>query len=170
VMVCPSPTDIPGECRVKPNPFIMGGYQSPDILMFDALGRVVPLANSPSGTTLLHPNTEYAIAAVIHNDTAADAVDTVIRFWAFPCGRVCEGSLIDVQTVTVPRCSSVRVDSSLPFRSACHGLHACVAVSIFHAESIDAAFDPAFASDVPWTRSGVHGSTAWRNTDSMSDY
>lgn len=151
----------------NPEPYVLGGYQSPDILLSDPIGTLILHGGSPSGTTLLQPDSDYKLSAVVHNDSAADAVNTVVRFWEIPFGTALEGYLLDLRTVNVPAESSILVSSNLPFRSALPGMHSCAAVSIYNSQSETARVDPVSTSEIPWTQAGGQCSTAWRNTDSM---
>ena len=158
---------VPATTYEKPDPYVIGGYQSPDILIFDSMGNLIPLGGSPSGSTLLQPDSDYKLSAVVHNDSSTDATNTVVRFWEIPFGTATDGYLLDIRTVTVPANGSVQVDSNFPFRSALPGFHSCAAVSVYNAQSQNATVDPTTAADMPWTQAGVPGPTAWRNTDSM---
>ena len=153
-----------------PDPYLTGGYQSPDILIFDSANNPVPLGGQPNAVwdTLLIPNTDYKLAVVVHNDSSTPAVNTVVRFWQIPGGIATNGTLIDVRTVTVPANSSVQVNSNFPFHSAPPGQHCCAAVSIYNSQSKDATVDPVTASQIPDPNANsAHSPSAWRNTDSI---
>ena len=152
---------------IDPEPYVVGGYQSPDILLSDPVGTLILHGGSPSGTTLLQPDSDYKLSAVVHNDSASDAVNTVVRFWEIPFGTALEGYLLDLRTVNVPAGSSILVTSNFPFRSALPGMHSCAAVSIYNSQSLTATVDPVCTSEIPWTQAGGQCPTAWRNTDSM---
>jgi hypothetical protein len=155
---------------VAPDPYLAGGYQSPDILIFDSTNTLVPLGGMPNGRwdTLLIPNTNYKVSAVVHNDSTTPAVNTVVRFWSIPGGIASNGTLLSVVTATVPANGSVQVDSSVPYRSAPAGEHRCVAVSIYNSQATDATVDPVTASQIPSPSADItHSASAWRNTDSM---
>ncbi len=151
-----------------PNPYITGGYQSPDILLFDSANHAVPEGGEPDGDTLLLPNTNYKVSAVVHNSSSTPATNTTVRFWQIPGGVATNGTLIDVVTVTVPANGSVQVDSAHPFVSAPPGEHRCAAVSIYNSQSPDATVDPVTAAEIPDPDTDVaHSASGWRNTDSM---
>lgn len=164
----PATAGIPSE---PSRPFILGGYQSQDILLTDPLtGANVLLGGAPGGAwdTLLRPNTNYGFSARVHNDSATPAVNTIVRFWKFPGGVGSNGVLVDVQSVTVPANGAVIVHSAHPFLSAAAGQHSCAAVSIYNAAAGRCAADAVNAIDVP--DPGLDQSTscsAWRNTDSQ---
>lgn len=149
----------------SPDPFLYGGYQSPDILIFDSMNNPVPLG-SPS--TQLVPNQDYKLSAVVHNDSATPAVNTVVRFWQLPGGLGWIGPLLDVRTVTVPANGSVQVDSNVPFHSAPTGQHRCAAVSIYNSQSQSATVDAVTSDKIPNPLANfAHSASAWRNTHSM---
>jgi hypothetical protein len=153
-----------------PDPYMYGGYQSPDILIFDSMNNLVPLGGQPNGRwdTLLVPDQDYKLSAVVHNDSSTAAVNTVVRFWGLPGGLASQGSLIDVRTVTVPANGSVQVDSNFPFHSAPPGQHKCAAVSIYSSQSTSATVDAVTAAQIPDPDANItHSASAWRNTDSM---
>ena len=155
---------------VPPDPFVNGGYQSADILLFDANNNAVPLGGQPNAQwdTLLVPNTPYKISGVVHNDSTTPAVNTVVRFWSIPGGVATAGTLLSVVTVTVPANSSVQVNSPVPFTSAPAGQHRCAAVSVYNSQSLHATVDPSTAAQIPDPNADVaHSNSAWRNTDSM---
>jgi len=159
----------------QPDPYIGNGtYQSPDIILLDSNGNPVPLGGAPSGAwdTLLLPNTDYGIQAMVSNDAATPANDTVVRFWHFPGGVGSAGTLIDVQYVTVPAAGSITVPSARPFHSAGAGQHECVAVSVANAQSPYFNVDPTTATEVvdptvPRPGGSGHFGSAWRNTNSI---
>jgi hypothetical protein len=167
------------EIRLKPaganlepsRPFIFGGYQSEDVILTDPLtGIDVPLGGAPGGAwdTLLRANTNYGFSARVHNDSNTPAVNTVVRFWKFPGGVSSAGTLVDIQTVTVPANSSVIVHSAHPFISAPSQQHACAVVSIYNALGGRCNVDAVNSINVPDPGSDGHiGCSAWRNTDSM---
>ena len=154
---------------VAPDPFLTGGYQSPDILIFDSANNLIPLGGAPGGPwdTLLIPNTDYKLSVVVHNDSPTPAVNTVVRFWEYPGGVVLLGTQLDVRTVTVPGNGSVQVDCTVPFRSALPNLHKCAAVSIANSQSATFSVDPTTAAQVmDPALNPSHSGSAWRNTDS----
>jgi hypothetical protein len=155
---------------IAPDPYVAGGYQSPDILIYDSTNTLVPLGGMPNSRwdTLLIPNSNYKVAALVHNDSTTPAVNTVVRFWSIPGGVASNGTLLSVVTATVPANGSVQVDSSVPFLSAPAGEHRCVAVSIYNSQSTNATVDPVTASQIPLPTADItHSASAWRNTDSM---
>ena len=157
----------------QPDVYIGNGtYQSPDIILLDSAGNPVPLGGVPTYDTLLHPNTDYPIQAVVHNDSAVPAPYTAVRFWHFPGGVGSAGTLIDVQYVTVPAAGMIMVSSASPFHSAGYGQHECVAVSVANYQSPYFNVDPTTATEVvdptvPQPAGSGHFGSAWRNTDSM---
>jgi len=121
--------------------------------------------------TLLQPDTDYGFQVNVHNDSPTPAVNTVVRFWSFPGGVGTAGTLLDVQTATIPANSSVIVASGVPFHSAAAGQHECAVVSIANAQSAYFNVDPGTAAQLadPDSPPGVanpHSGTAWRNSDS----
>lgn len=150
-----------------PDPFVWGGVQSPDVLLFDFMNNPVPLGGQPGGPwdTLLAPNLNYKLSAVVHNDSATPAVNTVVRFWSLPLGLTSMGTLLDVRTVTVPGNGSVQVNSNVPYHSMPTGKHGCAAVSIYNSQSLSAPVD---STTPPYPGpSNQRSASAWRNTDSM---
>ena len=150
---------------IQPDPFIYGGFQSPDILLFDANGQQVPIGAFGSATKLL-PDTDYTIAARVHDGTLAPATNTVIRFWEFPNGLASFGTLIDLQTATIQP-SGTTVYAAHPFHSAPAGHHKCAVVSLYNARA-GTCPDAVTGSQVPWPSTNPgHSCSAWRNTDSL---
>jgi N-acetylneuraminic acid mutarotase len=168
-------TEVLNLTTTQPDPYIGNGtYQSPDIILVDSVGNVVPLGGAPMGPwdTLLTPNTDYTIRAVIHNDSAAAAPQTVVRFWHFPGGVGTAGTLIDTQYVTVPAGGSITSTSAHPFHSAASGVHECAVVSVANVASAFFNVDPTTAVMVPdptvsHPPDTTHFGSAWRNTDSI---
>ena len=158
-----------------PDPYIGNGtYQSPDIILLDPSNNVIPIGGAPGGAwdTLLQPYSYYGIQAVIYNDSTVAAASTIVRFWRFSGGVGTAGTLIDMQTVTVPANGSLVVTSKNPFQSGGPGQHECVAVSVANSQSPYFNVDPTMSTEVidptiaqPAT-SGHFGS-AWRNTNSL---
>lgn len=164
----PLPASEPSE---PAHPYILGGYQSEDIILTDPItGAEVMLGGTPGGRwdTLLRPNTDYGFSARIHNSSGTPAVNTIVRFWRFPGGVAATGELVDIQSVTVPANGSVIVHSEHPFRSAGANQHSCAVVSIYNATAGSCATDAVHATDVP-NPGADHsmGCAAWRNTDSQ---
>ena len=134
-----------------PDPYIGNGtYQSPDIILLDSSSNPVPIGGAPGGAwdTLLLPNTNYGIQAVVYNDSTIAAVNTSVRFWHFPGGVGTAGTQIDMQTVTIPPSSSIVITSANPFQSAGPLEHECVAVSVANPASTYFNVDPATATAV----------------------
>jgi hypothetical protein len=158
-----------------PDPYIGNGtYQSPDIILLDG-ATVVPLGGTVPGPwdTLLIPNHDYNIHAVIHNDSTTAAPQTVVQFWRFPGGVGTAGTLLDTQYVTVPAGASATAISARPFHSAADGVHECVVVSVSNVASTFFNVAPTTAATVPDPTISRPPDTfrfgsAWRNTDSMS--
>jgi hypothetical protein len=167
------------EIRLKPEganlepsrPFIFGGYQSADVILTDPLtGIEVPLGGAPGAAwdTLLRANTNYGFSARVHNDSNTPAVNTVVRFWKYSGGLASVGTLLDIQTVTIPANSSVIVQSAHPFISAALNQHACAVVSIYNVLARTCNADAVTFQQVPNPgNDGDIGCSAWRNTDSM---
>jgi len=154
-----------------PDAHVFGGCQSPDIVLYDLSNkRPMPLGGGPTGPwdTVLKPNTEYGFAAVVHNNSTTEAVNTVVRFWDFPHGLSSEGELLDVQTVTVPANDSVEVSSAHNFKSAGDGDHKCAIISIYNSQVSTSSPDAITAGDVVDPNINIsHSCSAWRNTDSQ---
>ncbi|MGA2488760.1 MAG: hypothetical protein ABSF99_01040 [Anaerolineales bacterium] len=155
---------------VKPDPYVLGGYQSPDIILYDlTTGIPVPLGGLPGGRwdTTLDPNKDYGFAACVHNASSTPAVNTVVRFWEFWGGVGCAGTLVDVQAAAIPPLSSVIVYSAHPFKSAPAGQHKCAVISLYNSLA-GTCPDAVTASQVPDPNANPsHSCSAWRNTDSM---
>jgi hypothetical protein len=156
---------------MPPAPYINGGYQSVDIKLYNANGTEVPLGGIPGAAqwdTLLQPDTDYRFAAVVHNASITDAVNTMVRFWTYQGGLGNYGEFLDVQTVTIPHSGSFEVFSSHPFHSAPAGQHKCAIVSIFNSMSGMCSVDATDFSQIPNPgNTGDPRCSAWRNTDSM---
>jgi hypothetical protein len=154
----------------KPSPYVIGGYQSSDVILKDHITGVdIPLGGQPGGAwdTLLQPNTDYIFAAWVHNASGTPATNTVVRFWEFLGGTGLNGNLIDIQTVTVPAWSSTLVYSAHPFHSAPAGHHKCAVVSIFNALAGTCPDASTFGQIPNPMANFAHSCSAWRNTDSM---
>lgn len=160
----------PGMAR--PDPFVLGGYQSPDIILTDlTTGLPIPLGGLPGGRwdTTLAPNTDYGFAARVRNASSTAAVNTVVRFWQFVGGVGKAGTLVDIQTATIAPLSATIVQSAHPFRSAPPGPahHRCAVVSIYNALA-GTCPDAVTNLQVPDPQAHpYHSCSAWRNTDSM---
>jgi hypothetical protein len=155
---------------VKPDPYVLGGYQSPDVILYDlTTGLPVPLGGMPGGPwdTTLDPNKDYGFAARVRNASGSPAVNTVVRFWEFGGGGGWVGTLVDVQAATIPPYASTMVYSAHPFKSAPAGQHACAVISIYNALA-GTCPDAVTASQVPDPNANPsHSCSAWRNTDSL---
>jgi hypothetical protein len=150
--------------------YILGGYQSPDVVLTDlSTSQPVAIGGLPGGPwdTLLEPATAYGFSANVHNDSATTANDIVVSFWAIPGGLGTSGSMVGVpQTVSIPPLSTANVAASAPFLSAPLGQHLCAVVSI-SGPGTGSANAAATALDIPDPGySLTHESSAWRNTDS----
>jgi hypothetical protein len=162
---------------LPPEPYITGGYQSPDIVLTvltgPNAGHEIPLGGQPGGVwdTILTPDTDYGFTAILRNASTSNAVNTVVRFWRLPGGLSASGSFLDVKTADVPGTGApIRVTSSVPFRSAHAGHHACAVVSIYNSQSVvTATVDALSVGQIPNCEHSVNlalSSSAWRNTDS----
>ena len=157
---------------IAPEPYLGGGYQSPDIKLFDpitnmpvTIGGINPA--DPWDTQLRH-DSFYPMSAVIHNSSGTPAVNTIVQFWWFDGGVGTMGHHLGTATVTVPANSSFEIKSPNPFPSAPLHHHRCAAVSIFNAQAAAPqinATDSAMVPD-PGSFSWQHERSAWRNTDS----
>jgi hypothetical protein len=151
--------------------YIMGGYQSPDIIITDlTTNQPIPIGGQPDGRwdTLLEPSTNYGFSANVHNDSSITATGVVVSFWAIPGGVGTNGSMVGTpQTVSIPPHSTVNVPASAPFVSAPPGEHLCAVVSLYGA-SAGCNVDATTALEIPSPGySDTHQCSAWRNTDSM---
>jgi hypothetical protein len=152
--------------------YILGGYQSPDIILTDlTTNQPVPIGGQPGGRwdTLLEPATNYGFSATIHNDSSSAATGVVVKFWAIPGGVGTNGTMVGTpQTVSVPPHSTVTVNASAPFVSAAPGEHLCAVVSLY-SPTTACNTNATTAMDIPSPGySETHQCSAWRNTDSMS--
>jgi hypothetical protein len=151
--------------------YIMGGYQSPDIILTDlATHQPVPIGGVPGGRwdTLLAPGTDYGFSANVHNDSSTAANNVIVSFWAIPGGVGTNGAMVGTpQTVTIPAHSTLNVPASAPFTSAPLGQHLCAVVSLY-SPSTGCATNAGTALQIPDPGySDTHECSAWRNTDSM---
>lgn len=151
-----------------PRPWITGGYHTPDIILIDPLTSL-PVYNAPGTDAELRPGTNYGFQACVHNDSATEARNTVVRFWHFPGGVGSAGALLDIQTAAIPPMGTVIVTSNVPFPSAPAGEHRCAVVSLYNAMSTNCTIDASTAALVPSWVAG-ESCSAWRNTDSMRIY
>ena len=159
----------PQQSNVPPDIFIAGPWHSPDILLYTAQHQLVPIGGAPDGDTLLFPNMNYDLYAVVHNQSPTPAANTVVRFWYFDFGLSCSAHPIDVQTVTVPGNGQIAVHSAKPFRAAPSGRMRCIGVTIFNPQSVHCQTDYATGSEV--LANGIPPySFAGRNCDSMRVY
>ena len=150
--------------------YILGGYQSPDVILTDmSTSLPVPIGGLPGGPwdTLLAPSTDYGFSANVHNDSSVTVAGVVVKFWAIPGGVGTGGTMVGTpQTVSIPPHSMVTVNASAPFHSAPAGDHMCAVVSIY-SPATGGGVDAATALDIPDPGySDTHQYSAWRNTDS----
>jgi len=162
LLVKPDPT------FVKPSPYVLGGTESPDIVLIDPNGNVVPFFGHPAYDTVLLPNTDYTVRAIVHNSSRTPANNTLIRFWEIPGGLGTQGSLLDIQTITVPGNGQIEVASRVKFHSGPLDQHRCAIVSLYNAQSATCNVDCPTVSDATQQPMvvGQAGEVAWRNTDS----
>jgi hypothetical protein len=151
--------------------YILGGYQSPDVILTDlSTGQPVPIGGRPSGPwdTQLAPSTNYGFSANVHNDGSTPANGVVVTFWAIPGGVGTSGSMVGApQTVNIPARSTLTVNASAPFTSAPSGGHLCAVVSLY-SPATGCTVDATTATQIPNPGySLTHECSAWRNTDSM---
>lgn len=151
--------------------YILGGYQSPDIILTDlSTNTPVPIGGQPGGRwdTLLAPSTNYGFSANVNNDGPNAANGVVVTFWAIPGGVGTNGTMVGIpQTVNIPAYSTVPVNASAPFTSAPPGEHLCAVVSLY-SPSAGCSVDATTALEIPSPGySMTHECSAWRNTDSM---
>lgn len=151
--------------------YILGGYQSPDVILTDlSTSQPVPIGGLPGGRwdTLLAPSTNYGFSANVHNDGSSTATGVVVTFWAIPGGVGTSGSMVGTpQTVDIPAHSTVTVNASAPFTSAASGGHLCAVVSLY-SPATGCTADATTALQIPDPGySMTHRCSAWRNTDSM---
>ncbi|HEU5415204.1 MAG TPA: hypothetical protein VFW31_15665 [Candidatus Angelobacter sp.] len=160
----------PDHTFVKPAPYVIGGFESSDIVLIDPQGHVVPIIPGPMDT-MLRPNTDYSMRAVIHNSSPTPAVNTLVRFWELPGGLNSLGQLLDIQTVTVPPTGFVVVTSRNKFHSGVTGSHSCGVITVYNPQSDTCNVDfPTVSSISAWPafmHDGTPGPMAWRNTDAM---
>lgn len=151
--------------------YILGGYQSPDIIITDlTTHQQVPIGGQPGGRwdTLLEPSTAYGFSANVHNDSSSTVNDVVVTFWAIPGGVGTNGTMVGTpQTVNIPANSTVNVPASAPFVSAPAGDHLCAVVSLY-SPTTGCNVDATSALQIPSPGySDTHQCSAWRNSDSM---
>jgi hypothetical protein len=151
--------------------YIMGGYQSPDIILTDlSNNQAIPIGGLPGGRwdTLLAPSTDYGFSANVHNDSSTTAGNVVVSFWAIPGGVGTNGSMVGTpQTVSIAAHSTLNVKASAHFTSAPEGDHLCAVVSLYN-PSTGCSVDAMTALEIPNPGySDTHQCSAWRNTDSM---
>ena len=151
--------------------YILGGYQSPDIVITDlTTQKPVPIGGLPGGRwdTLLEPSTDYGFSANVHNDSSTTATGVVVTFWAIPGGVGTNGTMVGTpQTVSIPPHSTKNVPASASFHSAAPGDHLCAVVSLY-SPATGCDTNATTALDIPSPGySDTHQCSAWRNTDSM---
>lgn len=164
LQVTPDPTFI------KPAPYVIGGFESRDIVLINPQGKPVPIFGNPAQDTILLPNTDYTMRVIIHNSSPTPAVNTLVRFWEIFGGLSTLGQMLDIQTVTVPGNGFVEVTSNRKFHSGPTNTHSCAIVTVYNPQSDTCNVDfPTFNSI--WTgwssfmQEGRPGAMAWRNTD-----
>jgi hypothetical protein len=164
LQVTPDPT------FVKPAPYVIGGFESRDIVLINPQGKEVPVFGNPVHETVLSPNTDYTMRVIIHNSSPTPAVNTLVRFWEIFGGLSTQGQMLDIQTVTIPGNGSVEVTSNRKFHSGPINSHSCAIVTVYNPQSSTCNVDfPTFNS--VWTnwssfmQEGCPGPMAWRNTD-----
>jgi hypothetical protein len=150
--------------------YILGGYQSPDVILTDlTTHQPVPIGGQPGGPwdTQLPPSTNYGFSANVHNDGAAAVNGVVVTFWAIPGGVGTSGTMVGApQTVNIPAHSTLTVNASAPFTSAAASGHMCAVVSLY-SPTTGCAVNAATATQIPSPGySLTHQCSAWRNTDS----
>jgi hypothetical protein len=151
--------------------YILGGYQSPDVVITDlSTNQPVPIGGQPGGRwdTLLEPSTDYGFSANVHNDSSNAVSNVVVSFWAIPGGVGTNGTMVGApQTVSILAHSTVNVKASAPFVSAPWGEHLCAVVSLYSPAG-GCQVDATTARQIPSPGySDTHQCSAWRNTDSM---
>src|SRR5579864_6110469 len=134
LLVKPDPTFI------KPAPYVIGGFESTDIVLIDPQGREIPFFGHPATDTILRPNTDYTMRVIVHNDSPTPAVNTLVRFWESFGPLTGTGEQLDIQTVTVPGNSQIEVTSQRKFHSGPLSqfppmTHRCAIVSVYNAQS-----------------------------------
>ena len=124
--------------------------------------------------TLLAPNANYTLKAVIHNDPPAttSAYNTIVRFWSFPGGVGTAGTLLSEVPSTIQP-GGTTVQSPTLFPTGVAGTHQCAVVSLSDAAAPFINVDATTAGQVPdptipQPGGSTHYASAWRNTDSMS--
>jgi len=151
--------------------YILGGYQSPDIIITNlTTNQPVPIGGQPGGRwdTLLEPSTNYGFSANVHNDSSTAVDGVVVSFWSIPGGVGTNGAMVGTpRTVSIPPLSTVNVQASAPFVSAPPGDHLCAVVSLYGPMS-GCDTNATTALEIPSPGySDSHQCSAWRNTDSM---
>jgi len=152
--------------------YILGGYQSPDVILTDLTNnQPVPIGGEPGGPwdTLLKPSTNYGFSANVHNDSSTTVTGVVVSFWAIPGGLGTNGTMVGTpQTVSIAPHSTLNVQASASFVSASTGDHLCAVVSLYSsATGCDTNATTALEIPNPGY-SDTHQCSAWRNTDSMT--
>jgi hypothetical protein len=188
----PNPTALLAAFQELGNAYVLGGYQSPDIIITNitssatgAAGTPVPLGGIPGSSawdTLLVPNIPYGLQVTIHNGSTVDPtyIDSV-SFWTVPGGVGTTGGT-QIATINpglaIPPGGSITVPpsySTVQFTNP--GSHACAVVSIYSNISgclFNGAPDPVTnvtppSQDIPDPgAANSHACSAWRNTDTMS--
>lgn len=132
----------------------------------------MPLFGNPATDTVLLPDRNYKLRAIVSNDSPTPAVNTVVRFWQSHGGLSADGNFLDVETITIPGHSSREIASKLDFHSGDLNTMTCAAVTVYNAQSdlcnVDyPTYNDAAATLSPsWLRTGQPWNAAWRNTHS----
>lgn len=160
-------TPVPAAQWVPPDPYVVGTYQSPDVLLYTPAGIEVPVGGGPGfWDTSLIAGVDHGFAARVHNASTSAAIHVEVHFWEFWGGVGAAGTLLSVETVSVPALGEAIVHSAVPFRSAPFGQHKCAVVSIYDALAGTCA-NAWTAADVPDPAADwAHSCSAWRNCTS----
>jgi hypothetical protein len=188
----PNGTALLAAFQALGSPYVLGGYQSPDIIITNITtsatgmaGTPVPLGGIPGSAawdTLLTPGLPYGLQVTIHNGSSMNEayVDSV-SFWTVPGGVGTAGGtqLATINPgIAIPPGGSITVPpsySTVQFTNS--GTHACAVVSIYSPDAgchfngsqnpVSLAFPP--SEDIPDPGpSNSHSCSAWRNTDTLS--
>jgi hypothetical protein len=151
-------------------PFIRGGYQSPDIRLRDQFATPpveVPHGGQPGGSsdTELEPSRPYDYFALVHNPPQGESVDVLVHFWHSDGGVGSNGTHVGcAQGFLEPGDSSVPFVSPAPFVSDVAGQSRCAIVSVAPADGNDCSVTP-LIEHLPANNGDNNPSpVAWRNT------
>lgn len=165
---------IPVAEYAPPEPYVIGGWQSPDIILrypYDpanpASGAVIPLGGDPGHPkdTTLTPKQKYGFGARVHNASRTIAKHVQVYFWDSGGGTGGMGSLIDVQTVTVPAGGCAEVYAAKPFVGPSVSQHSkCAVIGIYDslAKTCNHAWPTNTLPEI--TPCNKRSCSAWRNT------